>query len=72
MMATCVRCADPPSTTLTYAYERREAWLLDGAGQQHNGTVYPMCGAHADRVTIPIGWVLHDRRSGAGSAVGVA
>ncbi len=69
-MVTCVRCPTPPSATLTYAYERREAWLFDAPEEQQNGTSYPMCDAHADAVTIPIGWVLHDRRNAAGPAVG--
>jgi hypothetical protein len=55
---------------LTYAYERREAWLFDGPGEHDDGTTYPMCGPHADGVTIPIGWILHDRRSAHGPAVG--
>jgi hypothetical protein len=63
MMRTCVRCATPSNATLTYAYDRREAWLFDVDGDARDGTTYPMCDAHADRVTTPIGWVLHDRRS---------
>lgn len=63
MTTTCVRCPTPPIATLTYAYDRREAWLFDAETGRPRGTSYPMCGSHADRVTTPIGWVLHDRRS---------
>ncbi len=60
---TCVRCSSHPTSCLTYAYERREAWLVDSEGSVAPGTRYPLCTTHADRVTPPVGWVLHDRRS---------
>ena len=68
MTTTCVRCPTPPNATLTYAYDRREAWLFDSGSGRREGTTYPMCGSHADRVTTPIGWVLHDRRSASAEA----
>jgi hypothetical protein len=60
---TCVRCSSIPTSSLTYAYERREAWLVDHEGSALTGTRYALCTVHADRVTAPVGWVLHDRRS---------
>lgn len=60
---TCVRCSSNSTSCLTYAYERREAWLVDSKGSPAPGTRYPLCTVHADRVTPPVGWVLHDRRS---------
>ena len=70
MTISCVRCATPSDATLTYAYYRREAWLFDADSDYRGGTTYPMCAAHADRVTTPIGWVLHDRRNPLRGAVG--
>lgn len=60
---TCVRCSSIPTSSLTYAYERREAWLVDCGNSEEPGTRYPLCTNHANRVTAPVGWVLHDRRS---------
>ena len=60
---TCVRCSSNSTSCLTYAYERREAWLVDSEGSILPGTRYPLCTTHADRVTPPLGWILHDRRS---------
>jgi hypothetical protein len=60
---TCVRCSSRSTSCLTYAYDRREAWLVDSGGSVDPGTRYPLCTKHADRVTPPQGWVLHDRRS---------
>ncbi len=62
MKAACVRCSAPPSAVLSYAYDVREAWLVDFAGERIDGTGYPLCVTHADRITPPLGWVLHDRR----------
>ncbi|MEN8113744.1 MAG: DUF3499 family protein [Actinomycetota bacterium] len=60
---TCVRCSALSTSCLSYAYDRREAWLVDREGPLDEGTRYPLCTAHADRVTPPVGWILHDRRS---------
>lgn len=60
---TCVRCSARSTSCLSYAYDRREAWLYDSGGANDEGTRYPLCTAHADRVTPPVGWVLHDRRA---------
>ena len=60
---TCVRCSSIPTSCLTYAYDRREAWLVDRGGETGRGTRYPLCTHHADRIVPPQGWVLHDRRS---------
>jgi len=60
---TCVRCSSIPTSCLSYAYDRREAWLVDAGSTLEPGTRYPLCTKHADRVKPPQGWVLHDRRS---------
>ena len=60
---TCVRCSSISTSCLTYAYDRREAWLVDTGRTLVPGTRYPLCTKHADRVKPPQGWVLHDRRS---------
>jgi hypothetical protein len=61
-MAACARCSDPATSLLTFAYAARQSWLADLAGRTpHAGIV--LCASHADGITPPMGWVLHDRRS---------
>jgi Protein of unknown function (DUF3499) len=61
-MAACARCSEPATTLFTFAYGSRESWLADLAHRtSHAGIV--LCGRHADLLTPPIGWVLHDRRT---------
>jgi hypothetical protein len=59
----CVRpgCGAIAEATLTYHYASRTAWLdeLDG---QPDPSSYELCGQHADRFTVPLGWNREDRR----------
>jgi hypothetical protein len=60
------RCARPGCTefaiaTLTYDYSGSAAWLDDLAPEAHPMT-HDLCARHADRLSAPNGWVLHDRR----------
>ncbi|OWY60859.1 hypothetical protein B7486_66900 [cyanobacterium TDX16] len=60
------RCARPGCTefaiaTLTYDYSGSAAWLDDLAAEAHPMT-HDLCARHADRLSAPNGWVLHDRR----------
>ena len=59
----CARpgCPSPAQTTLTFAYDLREARLeslLPDPGPQ----VYDLCTDHADRTRPPHGWTLVDER----------
>lgn len=62
MSASCSRpgCAESPTATLTYDYDRRTATL------EHLAPPHPMqydlCGRHTERLSVPNGWTLVDRR----------
>lgn len=63
------RCARPGCTdfaiaTLTYDYAGSAAWLDDLAAEAHPMT-HDLCARHADRLSAPNGWLLHDRRQAA-------
>lgn len=62
MASGCSRpgCSAPAAATLTYDYERSVGWL-DGLQAPHP-MQYDLCTFHADRITVPRGWELHDRR----------
>jgi hypothetical protein len=59
----CARpsCASGASAALTYDYASRTVWL-DHAGNGPEGS-WGMCSDHAERLTVPVGWVLRDRRT---------
>lgn len=48
--------------TLSYDYGGRTVWLDDLSAEADPST-HDLCERHADRVTAPQGWVLHDRRN---------
>jgi len=62
--ASCSRptCTRRPAATLTYDYGARTATV------DHLATPHPMqydlCAAHTDRLSVPNGWTLVDRRVG--------
>lgn len=61
------RCARPDchqvaATTLAYDYETSTVWLSPLSDQDHPMT-HDMCEAHADRMSVPRGWQLRDRRT---------
>jgi len=58
MFERCVRCGAPSAARMSFDYDARSVWLDDGA--ERSG--WPMCDAHADRLTPPVGWKLTDRR----------
>lgn len=62
MSTTCSRptCARSPSATLVYDYPSRVATLA--ALAPAHPMQYDLCEAHADRVSVPVGWSLVDRR----------
>jgi len=67
MTRTCARpgCSQPAAATLTYDYNGQAAWLERLSPEPHPMT-HDLCEAHADRMSVPQGWRLEDRRIVAG------
>jgi hypothetical protein len=63
MARRCARpdCAQAASTTLAYEYETSTVWLAPLSEEAHPMT-HDLCEAHADRMSVPRGWQLRDRR----------
>lgn len=59
----CIRagCRWPASATLTYSYDKSTVWVEDLLPQRQPNT-YDLCAAHAERTTVPIGWLKEDLR----------
>lgn len=55
-------CAQPASATLTYQYGRAIVWL-DDLSPSRDPHHYDLCERHTDRLSVPNGWRLEDRRS---------
>lgn len=47
---------------MSFVYDDGTAWLDDLTEPVRPGAGYPLCEAHADRFTPPVGWTLVDRR----------
>jgi hypothetical protein len=62
----CARpgCSNPAAATFAYDHTARTVWLDDTADEPHP-SMYDLCRRHATSMTVPQGWQLHDRRSGA-------
>lgn len=57
---------------MSFRYATGQVWLLDLAPAPHP-SLYDLCAAHADSLTVPRGWERVDERSPApGSRVGAA
>jgi hypothetical protein len=54
-------CRWPASASLTYAYLKRVVWIEDLTPQPHPA-VYDLCAAHAERLSVPVGWKKEDLR----------
>lgn len=54
-------CRWPASATLTFGYVERTVWVEDLRPQKERNA-YDLCAAHAERTTVPIGWVKDDLR----------
>jgi hypothetical protein len=54
-------CNTPGSATLAYDYANRVAWVDRLADEDHPMT-HDLCDRHADRLSVPQGWRLDDRR----------
>jgi len=59
----CARplCSEPSCATLTYEYRAQTVWI-DLLAVDREPSAYDLCGRHADRVRVPRGWQLVDRR----------
>lgn len=60
------RCARPDchraaTTTLSYDYGTSTVWLAHLSDEDHPMT-HDLCVEHADRMSVPRGWQLRDRR----------
>jgi hypothetical protein len=45
---------------LTYEYGRSQVWL-DALTAERDPHGYDLCADHAARLTVPVGWHVHDR-----------
>ena len=54
-------CAAPARVTLEYHYGQRVVWL-DDLHEDRDPHHYDLCQRHADRLRVPSGWRLEDRR----------
>lgn len=59
----CTRtgCSEPADVTLTYHYGRSQVWL-DNLSAERDPHAYDLCERHAERLSVPTGWSLEDRR----------
>jgi hypothetical protein len=49
-------------TTLSYHYADRVVWLEPLHPHAHPAN-HDLCARHADRLSVPVGWRLEDRRA---------
>lgn len=63
MVCSRVNCGERATALLLYDPRGAEAWLRDRdpIGDRSQGIT--LCGGHADRATVPVGWTLTDERS---------
>lgn len=63
MTRQCARpgCAQPAVATLAYDYSSQAAWL-DRLSPEPHPMTHDLCQAHAQRLSVPQGWRLEDRR----------
>ena len=55
-------CNESAVATLSYAYTERIVWLDHLAVDDHPAS-HDLCEGHADRLRVPRGWLLQDRRA---------
>ncbi len=63
MVRSCARpgCAEPAAATLSYDYDSRRVWL-ESLDPESHPMHYDQCERHAERLAVPVGWTLEDRR----------
>lgn len=61
----CARpaCGDPASAIMTYDYASRTVWLHSPGDEPDPTAAWGLCPAHSDRLNVPVGWALEDRRT---------
>ncbi|MDH3706157.1 MAG: DUF3499 domain-containing protein [Acidimicrobiia bacterium] len=64
MARSCARptCAEPAATTLSYDYAASTVWV-DHLEVDDHPMNHDLCLGHADRLVVPQGWLLEDRRA---------
>lgn len=60
----CARpgCSERATATLAYDYRNRVVWL-DSLAYEVDPANHDLCSRHADRLSAPQGWKLHDLRA---------
>lgn len=73
MTRQCARpgCSQPAVATLTYDYGGQAAWLDRLSAESHPMT-HDLCEAHAERLSVPQGWHMEDRRAIPSTTAGTA
>lgn len=54
-------CSDAAAVTLSYHYGQSQVWI-DRLSPEREPHMYDMCDRHAERLSVPRGWHLDDRR----------
>lgn len=54
-------CSDAAAITLSYHYGQSQVWI-DHLTPEREPHMYDMCDRHAERLSVPRGWHLDDRR----------
>ena len=54
-------CSDAAGVTLSYHYGQSQVWI-DRLSPEREPHMYDMCDRHAERMSVPRGWHLDDRR----------
>lgn len=64
MQRHCARpgCTTQATATLTYDYSSGTVWIDLLTDEAHPMT-HDLCSRHADRLSVPRGWLLQDRRA---------
>ena len=55
-------CSERAAVTLTYDYRHSHVWL-DELIAERDPHAYDLCARHAERLSVPHGWRLDDRRA---------
>ena len=55
-------CNEISTITLTYQYSRAIVWI-DDLAHERDPHAYDLCQRHGQRMTVPSGWRLEDRRN---------
>ena len=54
-------CSDTAAVTLSYHYGQSQVWI-DRLSPERDPHMYDLCHQHAERLTVPQGWHVDDRR----------